>query len=230
MTFHQTAFISIGKGWIGVAVDHGLVIGDDRDGQVGDVRSRSIDEDDVIVLEIRSGEHGFVIAGGGDGFVFTGLFGIEVVFDGGVVERDVVAFKDFIHDELIARGDGVAVVGLVMGGETDIDGQRRDGGERCVHERDIVVLEIRAGKHGFVIACSGDGLVRTDILRVEVVFDGGVVELDVVAFENFVHEKIDTLGNCIAIIDLVAGGETDVDGQLRDVRQSRIGEGDFVII
>ena len=230
MTFGKIAFIIIGKGRFRVTIGHGFVIGDDRDGEERDVGGRCIDEGDVVVGEIRTGEHGVgVEAGGRDSLVFAGFLRVEVVFDAGVVELDIVAFEDFVHDELVTRGDGVAVIGLVVGGESDADGQRRDVRQGRVDKRDVVVGEIRTGEQAVIVTFRRDGLFFAGVLVVEVVDERGVVEGDVVAFEDFVHDERVAFGGGVAVIDLVRNCETDVDGQRRDVGQSRVDERDVVV-
>ena len=56
------------------------------------------------------------------------------------------------------------------------------------------------------------------ILGVEGVIQPGVVEVDVVAFEHGAHVDFVELSIFVAVIDLVIGGEADLDGELRDVR------------
>ena len=229
MAFREVAFIGVGEGRFRVAVGHGLVIGDDRNGEVGDVGGRRVDKRDVVVLDIRAGEHGVgVEAGGRDGLVFAGLLRVEVVFDAGVVELDVVAFEDVIHDEVDAFGGRVAVVLLVRGGESDFDWQRRDVRFRRVVEREVVVVHVVADDDEFAVR--RDGLVRADVLVGEGVGHICVEDADDVA----VHEAVDgevavALGVGVAVIDLVLRVEDDGDVSGRDI-QGGVVEGVVVVL
>ena len=215
----------------GVAVIN-LIFGGEADGDFErrDVSLGRFNEYEIVVVDIFASKELCFVAFCCDGLACADVLGVEIVNKCGVVERDFITVDDIAHIKLIAYGDGVAVINLIFGGEADGDFKRRDGGDRCVHECDVVVLKIRAGEHGFVIACCGHGLIRTDVLGIEVVFDGGVVELDVVAFDHIVHEKSGTIGCCIAVVDLVVGGEADVDFPRRDLRQSHVIERHVVVM
>ena len=225
----------VGEGGFCITIGHGLVVGFDNDILWRDGRLCRVDEDgirksDIIVLEIFAGEHVGREARACDGFGITDVLGVEVVFDAGVVELDIVAVDHLIHDEFVTFGFGGTVIFLVFGGETDLNLLRGDIRLRRFDEGDIVVLEVIAGEHGIVIAFCGDGLVLAGILGVEGVIQPGVVEVDVVAFEHGAHVDFVELSIFVAVIDLVVGGEANLDGELRDVRLRRIDEGDVIVL
>ena len=156
-----------------------------------------------------AGEHGIFEARGGDGLAIADVLGVEVVFESGIIELDVVAFEDVVHEKVDAFGGGVAVIDLVVGGETDGDGQRRDVRLGRIIERDVVVLELGTAQESFRIAFRSDGLAVTDVLVRECVVHLGRVNRDIAVRDDTVDGDTYKCSVGIAVIDLVVGGKSD---------------------
>ena len=197
-----------------------LVVGgeSDFDGELHDVGGRRFDERDVVVGEIVAREHGFLVSLCRYGFVFTCVLVGEGVLDAFIIELDVVAFEHLIHDEIDARSILIAIIDLVVGGEADFDGLRRDARFGRVVEREVVVVHIVADSDEFTRGC--DGLVFADVLVFEGVGHLCVEDGDGVSVNEAIeHEVAFTLCVGVAVIDFVFRVEDDSDVALQDVQR-----------